>query len=49
MANKRFTITKRIAKHGTQAVIIIPRLLDQELCPGRIFEITFRELKGGRK
>jgi antitoxin component of MazEF toxin-antitoxin module len=37
--NKSFTITKRIAKHGKQAVIIIPALLQQHLEPGKLVEI----------
>lgn len=36
---KQFTITKKIAKHGNQAVIIIPKFLEQELRPGMIAEI----------
>lgn len=37
---QQFTLTKRIAKHGTQAVIIIPKILEQALKPGTIAEIT---------
>ncbi len=40
MENKQFIITKKIAKHGNQAVIIIPRLLEQQLRPGTITKIT---------
>jgi len=40
MINKQFVITKKIAKHGDQAVIIIPRLLEQQLKPGTITKIT---------
>jgi len=36
---KKFTITKRIAKHGTQAIIVIPRILEHELKPGTLTEI----------
>lgn len=39
MTNKSFTITKRIAKHGKQAVIIIPSLLQEQLSPGTLAEI----------
>ncbi len=38
--NKQFTITKRIAKHGKQAVIIIPTLLKDKLKPGTLAEVT---------
>jgi hypothetical protein len=37
--NKQFTITKKIAKHGKQAVIIIPTLLQEHLKYGTLVEI----------
>jgi hypothetical protein len=37
---KKFTITKRIAKHGSQAIIVIPRILETHLKPGTVAEIT---------
>jgi hypothetical protein len=37
--NNSFTITKRIAKHGKQAVIIIPTVLQEQLKPGTLAEI----------
>ena len=39
MEIKSYTITKRIAKHGKQAVIIIPTLLQEHLQPGTLVEI----------
>ena len=36
---KSFVITKKIAKHGKQAVIIIPALLQEHLKPGMLTEI----------
>lgn len=39
MENKQFTITKRIAKHGRQAVIIVPTLLQDILCAGKLVEV----------
>ena len=36
---KSFTITKRIAKHGKQAVIIVPAMLQEHLKPGNLVEI----------
>jgi len=42
--NKSFTITKRIAKHGKQAVIIIPRLLQNLIQPGNLAEIKIEIL-----
>jgi hypothetical protein len=38
--NNKFIITKKIAKHGNQAVIIVPTLLQGKLCPGTLAEIT---------
>lgn len=38
--NKQYTITKKIAKHGNQAVIIIPTLLQAHLAPGSIVKVT---------
>ncbi|HVY01934.1 MAG TPA: hypothetical protein VHA12_04190 [Candidatus Nanoarchaeia archaeon] len=37
---KRFVITKKIAKHGSQAIIVIPRLLEGHLKPGTIAQLT---------
>ena len=37
--NKQFIITKRIAKHGKQAIVVIPKVLEKELFPGVIIEM----------
>jgi predicted RNA binding protein YcfA (HicA-like mRNA interferase family) len=37
---KQFTIIKKIAKHGQQAVIIVPTLLQDMLKPGTLAQIT---------
>jgi len=39
MNNKSFTITKKIAKHGKQAVIIIPTMLQEQLAHGTLVEV----------
>jgi hypothetical protein len=39
MTLKQFTITKRIAKHGRQAIIVIPKLIEEHLKPGTIVEL----------
>jgi hypothetical protein len=39
MTNKSFTITKKIAKHGKQSVLIIPSLLQEKLSPGMLVEV----------
>ena len=43
--SKTFTITKRIAKHGNQAVIVIPTFLQQELKPQTVVEAKINVLK----
>ena len=40
----QFTITKKIAKHGKQSIIVIPKLLENELKPGVIAEIRINVL-----
>ena len=49
MIQNQYTITKRITKHGKQAVIIVPTMLQVSLCPGKIVEVTIREVKGGNE
>lgn len=39
MTSQSFTITKKIAKHGKQAVIIVPTMLQETLSPGKLVEI----------
>jgi hypothetical protein len=38
--NKQFIITKKIAKHGKQAIIIIPMFLIDKLKPGTLAKLT---------
>lgn len=40
MENKVYTITKKIAKQGKQAVILIPKLLSEVLKPNTIVKLT---------
>ena len=42
---KSYTITKRIAKHGNQAVIVIPSFLKSELKPKTIVEVKLSIVK----
>jgi hypothetical protein len=37
---KTYTITKKIAKHGKQSVLIIPTLLQEQLSPGKLVEVN---------
>jgi hypothetical protein len=39
MTNKQFTLIKKIAKHGSQAIIVIPKLIEDSLKPGTIVQI----------
>jgi hypothetical protein len=43
---KRFIITKKVAKHGKQAIIVIPRVLEEHLPPGTIVEVSINVLEG---
>lgn len=40
MPKNQFVITKRVAKHGRQAVIVVPSLLKNELKPGTVVKLT---------
>jgi len=42
---KEFTLTKKIAKHGSQSIIVIPRMLEDELRPKTVVKITIEVLK----
>lgn len=44
---EEFVITKRIAKHGSQAIVVIPRILEGKLRPGTIAKMTIEILDGG--
>lgn len=39
MGTKQFTITKKIAKHGNQAIMVIPKLIENSLKPGTIVQV----------
>ncbi len=42
MTTKQFTIRKKIAKHGTNSIIVIPKLLHGELKPRTIVDIKIK-------
>lgn len=42
---KNFRITKKIAKHGSQSIIVIPRILEDKLKPGTIVELNIDVLE----
>mgnify|MGYP001563736435 CR=1 FL=1 len=43
---KSYTITKKIAKHGNQSIILIPNFLSEELPPATIVEVKLTILRG---
>jgi hypothetical protein len=45
---REYTITKKIAKHGTQAIIVIPRILEAQLCPGKVVELKINVIGEGK-
>jgi hypothetical protein len=45
----KFVITKKIAKHGSQAILVIPRVLESKLKPGTIVEVELNILEDGGK
>ena len=44
MQSKQFTITKKIAKHGNQAIIVVPKILEEQLRLGTLTQITIEIL-----
>ena len=37
---KRIVITKRVAKHGRQSIIVIPKDLENLIKPGQLTQLT---------
>jgi hypothetical protein len=46
---KQFTIRKKIAKHGCNSIIVIPKLLQGDLPPKTIVEIHIKVLEEAKK
>lgn len=42
---KTLTLTKKIAKHGQQAVIVIPKFLQEDLKPQAVVEVRISVVK----
>ncbi len=40
MGEKQFIITKKVAKHGSQSIIVVPRVLEQHLKPKTLVKVT---------
>ena len=47
MDTGKFVITKRIAKHGKQGIIVIPKILQEELKPDTVVKLTIEVIKRG--
>ncbi len=43
---EQYTITKRIAKHGKQAVLVIPKVLQEQLQPRSLVKVIIEVLEG---
>jgi len=43
-SNNQYIITKKIAKHGKQAIIVIPKVLENILKPGTLAQIEINIL-----
>jgi len=46
---KQFNIRKKIAKHGTNSIIVIPKLLQGELRPKMIVDIQIKVVEDMEK
>jgi len=42
---QEFTLTKQISKHGKQAIIVIPKILQNQLKPHTLVEIKIKVLE----
>ena len=42
---KNYVITKKIAKHGNQAIILVPKILEEELKPGTVVKLVIEVVK----
>jgi len=45
METNNFTITKKIAKHGSQSIIVIPKILKEFLKPETIVKLNIEIIK----
>jgi hypothetical protein len=45
-SEKIYTITKKIAKHGKQSVIVIPKFLTDEIKLKSIVEVSIKIIRG---
>ncbi|MBS3169929.1 hypothetical protein J4210_05590 [Candidatus Woesearchaeota archaeon] len=40
-----FTLTKQVAKHGKQGIIVLPKILEGDLSPGTLVELKIKVLR----
>lgn len=40
-----FTLTKKIAKHGNQSIIVLPKILYEDLKPQTLVELKIKVLR----
>ena len=45
MTFKTFTLTKKIAKHGTQSIIVIPKVLQELIKQDMLVELKIKVLE----
>jgi len=45
MSKKQFTIRKKIAKQGNNTIIVVPKVLQEELSKGTLVKLTIDVLK----
>jgi hypothetical protein len=45
MTQKTITLTKKIAKHGTQSIIVIPKVLQDLIKPNMLVELKIKILE----
>jgi len=43
---QKYVITKKIAKHGANSILVIPKCLQQKLRPRTMCKISFEVLEG---
>ncbi len=46
--NRQFVVTKRIAKQGSQSMILIPKALESQLKPRTLVKVTVDILEEGK-
>ena len=46
METKQYVLTKKVAKQGKQAIIVIPKLLQEIVRPGTLVKVTLDVIGG---